>query len=560
VTIIGRRTSTAVTEEANVTSVTNQAPLDVPGRATRTRAGAHAAPRSRSLPGWALITGPLITLAMMLWGLGARPYWGDEADTVSAVSRTVPQLFRLLGHIDAVHGLYYLMLWPVARVAGTGQFATRLPSALAMAAAAAGVAAIAGRLGSRRAGLCAGLVFALLPTVTAQGHDARPYAVLTAAAVLASYLLVRAVQDPGWRWFAAYGLSLVGVGYLQLFGLLLLPAHAVTLIGVVRGRRAGGAGWPGWPGGLSAVVLRRWLVTAAAAVVVVVPVAIIGWVQRAQIAWIPTPGWSDVSALVTMVAGGSAGAAIVIGLLCALGVFGARARSRAAGVPERALVWLALPWLVLPPLILLAASVIKPVYFTRYLTYCLPAVALLAGAGIAAIGWSGSSAWSGRNGRARRAGAVGALALVAALVWPAQLGMRTQGGGMQMVAEFLAAHEHPGDAIVYPEPSIPPWYLAFPQGFSQLRDLSLAQAPGAAGRLFAPAVSRPVLLRREQSVRRIWMVPEPGRGPAGYVAPGFRLAHEWNLHGDQVVLLFTRTGPPPQPDRPGRAAGTGVPG
>src|SRR5258708_9967946 len=113
-----------------------------------------------------------------------------------------------------------------------------------MGAVAAGVTASARRLASRRAGLCAGLLFAALPTVSNQGHDARPYAVVTAAAVLASYLLVRAARDPRPRWVAAYGLSLALVGYLQLFGLLLVPAHAVTVIGLGRRRRATGDGQP----------------------------------------------------------------------------------------------------------------------------------------------------------------------------------------------------------------------------------------------------------------------------------------------------------------------------
>jgi mannosyltransferase len=134
---------------------------------------------------------------MMLWGIDGPSYWRDEGDTVSAVSRSFPQLIGLLGHVDAVHGLYYLLLWPVARVAGTGEIATRLPSALAMAAAALGIAAIARRLASRRAALCAGLLFAALPEVSVQGHDARPYAMITAAAVLASYLLVRRPTTPG---------------------------------------------------------------------------------------------------------------------------------------------------------------------------------------------------------------------------------------------------------------------------------------------------------------------------------------------------------------------------
>ena len=103
---------------------------------------------------------------MMLWGLTASAYWGDEADTVSAVSRSLPQLLRMLRHVDAVHGLYYLTLWPVTRVLGTGEFATRLPSALAMAAAALGLAAIARRLASIRAALWAGLLFAAFPMIS----------------------------------------------------------------------------------------------------------------------------------------------------------------------------------------------------------------------------------------------------------------------------------------------------------------------------------------------------------------------------------------------------------
>ena len=198
---------------------------------------------------------PTVTLIVGLWGVTARPYWGDEIDTVSAVSRSLPQLARLLGHVDAVHGLYYLLLWPVARVVGTGELALRLPSVAAMAAAAFGVTVIGRTLRSARAGVCAGLVFAALPIVTQQAHDARPYAMVTAAAVLASYLLLRAVADPRPARWACYGLSLALVGYLELLALLVVAAHAVTLAALSwqqsSPRRAGPgrAGQAAYPGG-----------------------------------------------------------------------------------------------------------------------------------------------------------------------------------------------------------------------------------------------------------------------------------------------------------------------
>ena len=202
----------------------------------------------RDRPAWPLIVAPAVTLVVMLWGITAPAYWGDEADTVSAVSRSLPQLLLMLRHVDAVHGLYYLSLWPVVRVLGPGEFATRLPSALAMAAAALGIAAIARGLVSARAALWAGLLFAATPMISAQGHDARPYGMVTASAVLASYLLIRAVDSRRRGWFAAYGASLVLLGYLELFGLLLIVAHGVTLAGLR------------WRG-----TARRWLVTVAAA-------------------------------------------------------------------------------------------------------------------------------------------------------------------------------------------------------------------------------------------------------------------------------------------------------
>jgi hypothetical protein len=169
-----------------------------------------------------------------------------------------------------------------------------------------------------------------------------------------------------------------------------------------------------------------------------------------------------------------------------------------------------------------------PAYNSRYLTYCLPPVALLAGAGLAAPRWPLRAA---------------ALILIVALVAPEQLTLRVQGNGMRAVAQFLSAHRLPGDAIVYPEPSIPPWYLAYPYGFGQLRDIGLGQTPGAAGRLNADSVPWPVLEQRERSVRRIWVVQMRGdRNAAAYLAPGFRLAHEWKVDGYLVVWLYAKPG------------------
>ena len=376
---------------------------------------------------WELAIPAAVTLAVMLWGIRIPPYWGDEVDTVSAVSRSLPQLIRLLGHTDAMHGLYYLLLWPVARVAGTGEVATRLPSALAMTAAALGVSAIARRLRSRRAALCAGLVFAALPAVTQQGHDARPYAMLTAAVVLASYLLLGLTDDLRPGRFAGYGLARTrrlsaGAGAAHRAR---ARDHAARLAApgrhVRRRRPVGPGGAPGLAAGVAAVGALS------------APVAVMAWLQRGSFAWIKEPGWYDFRYLLAFLAGGSVLSAVVMAVLAA-----AAAIRGAHQLPG-----LALPWLVVPPALLWAVSFLQPAYSARYVTFCLPATALLVGAALAAL---------------RTPVAATALGLLVALSVPGPLGqwaVRVSGGStgaaaIQAASQFLAAHERSGDAVVYP--------------------------------------------------------------------------------------------------------------
>ena len=169
----------------------------------------------------------------------------------------------MLGHADAVHGVYYLMVWAVVRIFGTAELVTRLPSAVAMAVAAIAVAGIGRRLISRRAGLLAGLVFAALPEVSRYGQEARSYATVSALAAVASYLLVRVLNEAGpgtgespapggadgpgrpperRRWLIGYGAAVAALGVVNIFGLVIIPAHGLTVLLASRRARAAGPG------------------------------------------------------------------------------------------------------------------------------------------------------------------------------------------------------------------------------------------------------------------------------------------------------------------------------
>ena len=99
-----------------------------------------------------------------VWGLARDSSMGnDEVATRWAALLSLHQLGRLLRHVDAVHGLYYLIMHGWMAV-GTSPAVMRIPSVIAMVVAVALTVIIGRRLtGSGWAGLFAGLIVALTP-------------------------------------------------------------------------------------------------------------------------------------------------------------------------------------------------------------------------------------------------------------------------------------------------------------------------------------------------------------------------------------------------------------
>jgi mannosyltransferase len=454
-----------------------------------------------------LLVPALVTLVIGAWDLGTPSYGRDEAATLDAAARSVPALLRMLTNVDAVHGAYYLLMWPIVHTFGTGEVVLRLPSLLAMTAAAAGVAALGRRLHSPRAGLLAGLVFAVLPQVSRYGQEGRSYAFVLACAVLASYLLVRAVDEPGRRWSPGYGCAVAALGLLNLFGLLLLVGHAVFLLAGYR------------------TLLRRWLTVAALACLPALPVVVLAWQQRDQLGWLTAPDAAAPGDLTVWLAG-SIGSTALVSVLIGLGL-----RSRTGAKTA----WLALPWLVAPPVLLLsAAEFATPVYVQRYVVYCLPALALPVGVGLAGIAL---------------APRVIALLLIAGLGLPTQLAQRQVGGHgdeIRAAADIIAAHERPGDGVLYDcptchYPDMPQEFaFAYPAAFGPLDHLALAQSPSASGTLRGTETDQATLGRRLDGVSRVWLVETGGNSvPVPLADSGLHLAAVYPA-GDIAVALYER--------------------
>jgi mannosyltransferase len=508
-------------------------------RATGTSAAGTARPAKKAVgdleeyqpgPWWMRAAPPVVTFAVMLIGITVPSYWRDEAATLAAVKRPFGDMIAMLGNVDAVHGAYYALAWVIVRIFGYGELALRLPSAIAMAVAALFVAALGRRLVSPRAGLAAGLLFAVIPEISLYGQDARSYAMVVAVATIATYLLVRALgagHAHQRRWWIGYAVSAALLGILNIFGLLLLFAHAVTI--ALRMLRPTG-------GQSRRALARRWVTAAAAAVLVSSPLIVFGWLQRGQISWLSVHGTDGVSSVTRLIGPKPMVMAVAAAVVLAIVVTVVVAWRRPPGqrVPARLSGLLALcgPWLVLPPALLFIASDFTAVYNFRYILFCAPAAALLAGAAIAALG---------------RIIGPAALVVIAVLGLNSQIAFRTPGGhgdDIRQADRILAATSKPGDVILYTNPNAESFGAAYPYGLGQHRNIQLARGPVASDTLGGTNVSPAQLRTRLSHVNRLWIVEINRSAPAGKILDGlhFHLITIWRT-SDDWLRLYQRVPP-----------------
>src|SRR5271163_1086499 len=188
---------------------------------------APARPRGRLFDPWAIA----VLACVISAGWAGRPsLWFDEGATISAsANRTVPELWRTVTHIDAVHGLYYLLMHGWFALFPATEFWSRVPSCVAIGAAAAGVTVFTKQFTGRTTAVCAGVVFAILPRTTWAGMEARSYAFAAAAAIWLTVLFVNAVRRNKRRLWLCYTPALMLSVLLSLNLLLLVPVHAAML-------------------------------------------------------------------------------------------------------------------------------------------------------------------------------------------------------------------------------------------------------------------------------------------------------------------------------------------
>jgi mannosyltransferase len=360
--------------------------------------------RLQALGSWSTPTA--VTLALGLWSIGTPGAWTDEMATWGAVRLSYTDLAALSRHIDAVMSPYYAVMHLWAVLFGASDTALRIPSVLALTAACALLVRLGGRVASPRAGLLAGYLFALTPTVSRYAQEQRMYAFAVLGAVLSTLLLHRALERPSWRRFTWYAGAMTFVGLTHVIALLIVLAHVVPVI--LAGR----------------AVLRRWAVACVVFGALLAPLLFESLRQRGQVRWIAPVGLAQTPSLFAGIFGSAAVTAVLVVLALLV------------RTDTRVIVLLA-GWAVAPIAGLWALSLYNPLLVPRYLLFVVPAWALLAGLALAEMSSS----------------RVVAVLIVFGMVGlPAQVVMRQPDGhgqGTRAAAAIILERAHPGDAIAY---------------------------------------------------------------------------------------------------------------
>jgi 4-amino-4-deoxy-L-arabinose transferase-like glycosyltransferase len=376
-------------------------------------------PRGTGATRFALAAIAVLAATLGLVGLGGTSLWLDEA--LSAIHAALPRGEFLDYVMRESHQMkFYLVILRAWRLLGESEVALRSLSVLFSVGAVVSIHALGSRLYDDRTGLVAALILASNGFHLRYAREARAYSLAVFLVILSTLLFAAMVwrrrgepaPRPGRMLAAGFALTSVAAAYSHSYTVLVNAAQAASLL--VLPRRL--------------VPWRALLGSAALSVVLLVPLAIFNSmdVGADEFSWIQPSGLHELHDLflhLTGYAGSPALWAYAVLVAAAAaeplrrrgaparpaaaarrawlaaspkpadthpfptrGDAGARPeRSEAEAAFDRFRLALLVGWLVIPVGVVFAASYLRPLLVPRYLIMTLPALALLAAAGLTSI-------------------------------------------------------------------------------------------------------------------------------------------------------------------------------
>ncbi len=316
----------------------------------------------------------------------------------------------MAGHFDAALAdsnmlLYYggLRIWSVI---GTGEFALlTIPV----------VFSVARRLHGAPAAAFAAVLLATNVFFLRYAQEVRSYSLFLLLASFSVLLLLRALDSPTPRKWCALGVVTAAAVYAHFFAILLIPVHAlITMLSPSTAARG-----------------RSIAIGVAVTAALVAPIAFLTPLGAEQIAWIQPPSPTELIGVPRRLAGGR----VLLVLMASLAAWGGFCAARHERTAMRGVLACA-AWFAVPILVAFAFSrLFNPVFSDRYLILSLPAMVILAAAGVARL-----------PGAPLRG--VALLALVAGSAWSID-DAYPEPEDWRGATSLLLAEAQQGDAVVF---------------------------------------------------------------------------------------------------------------
>jgi Dolichyl-phosphate-mannose-protein mannosyltransferase len=389
-------------------------------------------------PGTIRAVTTVVGAALRFHLLGAKNLWLDEG--VSVWLASIPWsrfVHTMVSSPELNMVLYYTMLRGWLHL-GQTEFAIRSLSALFGIASIPAIYKLGQRLFTTQAGLVAAALLAVHSFHIRYSQEARAYSLEVFLLLLSTFFFLQITEAPSRRgyWLAYILLSGAAV-YCHFFAVLVVLAHWAA---IGRGR-------------LRAIGMKAIVSIASGFGLLLTPFAIHILFEKQQgLTWIPRPTLMFFLGTMRLLSGSGDGARTVSSLsltvfyaiCCALALWGSYLRGRGVVSEKEAFATrLTLAWIVIPIAVTLIISLLaKPLFYSRFLLMCVPAIVLLAAQGLVTLG---------RLADRRHVALTAASALMISLSLLEThrffANFPFYGHNWSAVVRYVLNHQQPGDAV-----------------------------------------------------------------------------------------------------------------
>ena len=315
--------------------------------------------------------------ATALYGIGAKSLWHDEAFTAEMGRIDLLSALRAIIDREAFNGLYYALMHPVLRL-GEAEWWIRLPSAAFAIAAVYMVFLLIRRLFGVRPAVIAAVLIATNSFFVHYAQEARAYSMALFGVVLATYLLVRAVEEPSRRRWFFYGLVAALSVFAHFLSAWVVLSHALSLFFCPR-------------------KLAKEHVAIAFITVGLLTLPLLGTAAGGDPmsrAFIERPTLNSLEPMAIHLTGGDSLRArearlLLLMYLALMSVAVLRMVRRRYGKTNIMASWgrwMLLGWLVVPVVGSFVTSAVVPTFIPRYLVVAVPPLAILCAIGVVDLG------------------------------------------------------------------------------------------------------------------------------------------------------------------------------